>query len=168
MTRVPSQILRNQWISHLILRNQWRFAQLWKTSKTYHCAKRIRWIGRWYAEGSQRDKQFRGVLVAISIPIFTAQLEKSKEATDLANIRSTYAEIMTDALTDVGSTSEAVSPILLLFQLDNGCVLIGTFRPTYGEGRVRSVVFRKISRVILNQRRRLNYSISRPDVCGIQ
>ncbi len=32
-----------------------------------------------------------GVLVAISIPIFTAQLEKSREATDLANLRSAYA-----------------------------------------------------------------------------
>jgi type IV pilus assembly protein PilA len=39
-----------------------------------------------------------GVLVAISIPIFTAQLEKSREATDVANIRSAYAEIMTDIL----------------------------------------------------------------------
>lgn len=32
-----------------------------------------------------------GVLVAISIPIFTSQLEKAREATDLANIRSAYA-----------------------------------------------------------------------------
>ena len=40
-----------------------------------------------------------GVLVAVSIPIFTAQLEKSREATDAANIRSAYAEIMADALT---------------------------------------------------------------------
>ena len=32
------------------------------------------------------------VLVAIAIPIFTAQLEKSREATDKANIRSAYAE----------------------------------------------------------------------------
>lgn len=31
------------------------------------------------------------VLVAISIPIFTAQLEKSREAVDLANLRSAYA-----------------------------------------------------------------------------
>ena len=31
------------------------------------------------------------MLVAISIPIFTAQLEKSKEATDVANLRSAYA-----------------------------------------------------------------------------
>lgn len=29
-----------------------------------------------------------GVLVAISIPIFTSQLERSREATDAANIRA--------------------------------------------------------------------------------
>lgn len=39
-----------------------------------------------------------GVLVAVSIPIFTAQLEKSREATDLANVRSAYAELMADYL----------------------------------------------------------------------
>ena len=32
------------------------------------------------------------VLVAIAIPIFTTQLEKSREAVDEANIRSLYAE----------------------------------------------------------------------------
>ena len=32
-----------------------------------------------------------GVLVAISIPIFTAQLEKAREATDLANMRAAKA-----------------------------------------------------------------------------
>ena len=40
-----------------------------------------------------------GVLVAISIPIFTSQLEKSREAVDAANIRAAYAEMMSDALT---------------------------------------------------------------------
>ena len=39
------------------------------------------------------------VLVAISIPIFTSQLEKSREAVDAANIRAAYAEISADALT---------------------------------------------------------------------
>ena len=33
------------------------------------------------------------VLVAIAIPIFTSQLEKSREATDKADIRDYYAEI---------------------------------------------------------------------------
>lgn len=31
------------------------------------------------------------VLVAVAIPVFTAQLEKSREATDIANLRSAYA-----------------------------------------------------------------------------
>ena len=38
--------------------------------------------------------------MAISIPIFTSQLEKSRESTDAANIRAAYAEIAADALTD--------------------------------------------------------------------
>ena len=40
------------------------------------------------------------VLVAISIPIFTSQLEKAKESTDMANIRSAYAEVMAAYLDD--------------------------------------------------------------------
>lgn len=43
------------------------------------------------------------VLVAISIPIFSAQLEKSREATDEANIRSAYAEVSADMLTNESS-----------------------------------------------------------------
>lgn len=38
------------------------------------------------------------VLVAISIPIFTTQLEKSREATDMANVRAAYAEVMDSVL----------------------------------------------------------------------
>ena len=40
------------------------------------------------------------VLVAIAIPIFTAQLEKSREATDKANLRSAYAEVSAALLDD--------------------------------------------------------------------
>lgn len=36
--------------------------------------------------------------MAISIPIFTSQLEKSREAVDLANIRSAYAECSAAAI----------------------------------------------------------------------
>ena len=38
------------------------------------------------------------VLVAIAIPVFSSQLEKSREATDVANIRSAYAEVVTKYL----------------------------------------------------------------------
>ena len=48
-----------------------------------------------------------GVLVAISIPIFTSQLEKAREATDAANIRSAYAEIAASALTDSDTPKSA-------------------------------------------------------------
>jgi type IV pilus assembly protein PilA len=40
------------------------------------------------------------VLVAISIPVFTSQLEKARESTDAANLRAAYAEAMAAGLTD--------------------------------------------------------------------
>lgn len=46
------------------------------------------------------------VLVAISIPIFTNQLEKAREATDASNIRAAYAEVSADALTEGGDVKE--------------------------------------------------------------
>lgn len=48
------------------------------------------------------------VLVAIAIPIFTAQLEKAREATDLANLRAAYAEVVTAALTNDTSGANGV------------------------------------------------------------
>ena len=38
--------------------------------------------------------------MAISIPIFTSQLEKAREATDKANIRSVNAQLSADVLTE--------------------------------------------------------------------
>ena len=52
-----------------------------------------------------------GVLVAISIPIFTSQLEKSREATDMANIRSAYAEVAAASLTDPDTDHTANVPL---------------------------------------------------------
>lgn len=40
------------------------------------------------------------ILVAIAIPVFTTVLEKSREASDLANIRNSYAEVMVAVLDD--------------------------------------------------------------------
>ena len=60
------------------------------------------------------------VLVAIAIPVFTSQLEKSRESVDLANIRSYYAEIVPAIMTGdfddandhitVGGTLTATTP----------------------------------------------------------
>jgi hypothetical protein len=41
--------------------------------------------------------------VAISIPIFTSQLEKANQATDAANIRATYAEAAAETLSKDGA-----------------------------------------------------------------
>lgn len=38
------------------------------------------------------------VLIAIAIPVFASQLEKSREAADLANVRSAYAQVSAEAL----------------------------------------------------------------------
>lgn len=40
-----------------------------------------------------------GALVAVSVPIFSKQLEKAREAADAANIRSQYAEVLSEVLT---------------------------------------------------------------------
>ena len=48
------------------------------------------------------------VLVAVAIPVFTTQLEKSKEATDVANVRSAYAQVVTSYLTDGAAHSMSV------------------------------------------------------------
>jgi prepilin-type N-terminal cleavage/methylation domain-containing protein len=45
-----------------------------------------------------------GVLVAISIPIFSKQLEKARDATTLANLRNVYAEVQTEYISQAGST----------------------------------------------------------------
>lgn len=49
------------------------------------------------------------VLVAIAIPIFTSQLEKAREATDVANIRAAYAEATTKVLSGDGKTTKVPS-----------------------------------------------------------
>lgn len=61
-----------------------------------------------------------GVLVAISIPIFSGQLEKAREATDAANIRSQYAEVLTDAMMggSVNKNHADYAPVQLRQQKD--------------------------------------------------
>ena len=46
------------------------------------------------------------VLVAISIPIFTSQLEKSKAAADAANIRAGYAEVSSQIILNDTATNK--------------------------------------------------------------
>ena len=45
------------------------------------------------------------ILIAIAIPVFTTQLERAGEATDAANIRAEYAEVMTEYITNGNVTT---------------------------------------------------------------
>lgn len=45
------------------------------------------------------------ILIAIAIPTFTTQLEKAREAADIANIRSKYSEAMVNYLDGKADTS---------------------------------------------------------------
>lgn len=49
------------------------------------------------------------VLVAIAIPVFTAQLEKSKQGTDAANCRAAYAEATANLLDSAGNVGVAIT-----------------------------------------------------------
>ena len=56
------------------------------------------------------------VLVAVAIPIFGSQLEKSREAADLANVRAAYAKVLTEA--NMGIYNEPVTVDLKQKQSD--------------------------------------------------
>ena len=51
------------------------------------------------------------VLVAIAIPVFNAQLEKAREATDMANIRAAYAEVSANLITEETAEAETVAAV---------------------------------------------------------
>ena len=57
------------------------------------------------------------MLVAISIPVFSAQLEKAREATDVANMRSAYAECSAAVL---GDTTKAYAKKVDIRQTKDG------------------------------------------------
>ena len=51
------------------------------------------------------------VLVAIAIPTFTNQLEKAREATDAANIRALYAEVVAEYLETGNAVGAKTMPV---------------------------------------------------------
>lgn len=84
-------------------------------------------------------KSLLGVLVAVSIPIFTAQLEKSRESTDLANLRAAKAAAVTAYLaeekvgdTQLGSAQEA--NVTVYYDAPNGKLVKENTGLKYGKG----------------------------------
>lgn len=84
-----------------------------------------------------------GVLVAISIPIFSKQLEKARDATSVANLRAAYAEAQNEVLSPSVSRSgytDASHHISLVFSTD---------------GNVKQVV---VFGVVIKSKKRNNWS----------
>ena len=65
------------------------------------------------------------VLVAVAIPVFTNQLEKSREATDMANVRSAYAALVTGYLGEntIGTAEVAAQQTVPDWQTPDGGAL---------------------------------------------
>ena len=84
------------------------------------------------------------VLVAIAIPVFTSQLEKSREATDASNIRAAYAEIAASALTD---PEKAVSATISKKQLQSGWQSSASLKDIAGVaiGQINSTAATKVA-----------------------
>ena len=87
-----------------------------------------------------------GVLVAVSIPIFTAQLEKAREATDIANLRAAKAEaVATYLLADAADTTvtwtdgtDASKGFTAYYDAPNGKLVKD--KPTKGYGKGTATV----------------------------
>ena len=79
------------------------------------------------------------MLVAISIPIFTSQLEKARLATDQANIRAAYAEAAVAMLdNDKTSDSGTTGPISWEASASGDVVTLttsGTFKSSTYKGK---------------------------------
>ena len=77
------------------------------------------------------------VLVAVSIPIFTSQLEKARESTDLANLRAAKAAATTAILSGDGDDykmlTDAATKDKVYYDAQNG--KLTSTKPTKGYGK---------------------------------
>lgn len=81
-----------------------------------------------------------GVLVAISIPIFTSQLEKSREAVDISNMRAAYAVAQTDILAEdySGFNGDATSGYTGYYDVNSSTIVKTAPTTKYGKSTVAS------------------------------
>lgn len=74
------------------------------------------------------------VLVAISIPVFTSQLEKAREATDAANIRNAISDVTIQYLSvDDPTAGSGYSITVKLVQKTDGWSTSPTFNNSQGQ-----------------------------------
>ena len=75
------------------------------------------------------------ILVAVSIPIFTSQLEKAREATDQANVRAAIAVAVSEYLTDVYTFTGGTTLVTRYYDAAAGSLLENnTITTGYGKG----------------------------------
>ena len=82
------------------------------------------------------------VLVAVSIPVFNAQLEKARESTDIANLRATKAEavsmyLLADTTDDTVTWTTAGDPgkgFSAYYDADTGKLVADAPTKKYGKG----------------------------------
>ncbi len=77
------------------------------------------------------------VLVAIAIPVFTTQLEKSREATDMSNLRAAYAEVMANYLANGAQTGAAGTDSATVATVTARQTVAGWQNPANGNLQVR-------------------------------
>jgi type IV pilus assembly protein PilA len=73
------------------------------------------------------------VLVAIAIPVFTSQLEKSRDAVTTANLRAAYSEAMAEMVSNSTSTSSAYKVACKRTQADTDLSGTATELPFSGD-----------------------------------
>ena len=79
-----------------------------------------------------------GILVAVSMPILTNQLNKSKEATDNANLRAAKAAAVAEAL-DVDSTLKKDGATAYYYNIETGKI-VSTKPEDYGVYGAHTVI----------------------------
>ena len=85
------------------------------------------------------------VLIAIAIPVFTSQLERSREATDLSNIRAAYAEAVSDYLAD-GADKAKTATVKTIKQTVSGWTIEDPNLYTRVNGSEKPIELPKISK----------------------
>ena len=79
------------------------------------------------------------VLVAIAIPVFSAQLRKAELATDLANTRSAYAEAVAQKMADNSYTTSGKLNVSLDVPLKHTTPTISTGKVTLTHSKATDV-----------------------------
>lgn len=75
------------------------------------------------------------VLVAVAIPVFTTQLKKAELATDLANVRGAYADVVAEAMADGTYTSSGKIEVTITGQLKHTNATIASNKITLAHSK---------------------------------